>query len=269
MDTRLALALRPLITELIGNPELMGIQEASTASMTSDQREQFLHGEALYFLTREIGIESSNLLFSSQWGFETPEWYDHRHSWLNPDVWNHDFADSSVYNVLPKLPLGGSLLSLCCGDGFFEKHYYSKRCSNIVAVDRDLSANVHAKRLHSAPNIQYVHSDIFDLNFPPDCFDAVIMRSAIEHFTENQQNSLFTSIKTWLKQDGWFLGDTPANSCVDSSQKLLEHHEHEWSSEFEMRSELSRSFKEVHTSSLTSNEPTANGTRITLFWACK
>lgn len=269
MNSKLALALRPLINELTSNPALMGVEQVSLAAMGNEQRSIFLEGEAIFFLARQLGIESSNLLFKSQWGFQIPEWYDHRHSWLNPDVWNHDYVDCSVYNVLPRLPLGGSLLSLCCGDGFFEKHYYSKRCASIVGVDRDVSAFLHANRLHVAANIQYINSDIFQLSFPADSFDVVVMRSAIEHFTEDQQNTLFGCVKTWLKKDGWFVGDTPANINADESHKLLEHHEHEWTSELAMRSDLSRAFSEVVTSSLISNEPTANGKRTTLLWACR
>ena len=123
------------------------------------------------------------------------------------------------------------MLSLCCGDGFFEKHYYSKRCSAIIAVDKDPTALSYASRLHSAANIAFRNSDIFELNFADHTFDVIVMRSAIEHFTEEQQQSLFSSIKRWLKPGGWFLGDTPANADHDESHKLLEHHEHEWNSE--------------------------------------
>ena len=100
------------------------------------------------------------------------------------------------------------MLSLCCGDGFFEKHYYSKRCSSIVAVDRDNSALAYASRLHMAPNIDYRLSDIFDLDFPSNSFDVVVLRSAIEHFTEDQQRDMAASTKRWLKPGGWFVGDT-------------------------------------------------------------
>jgi len=262
-------ALAPLVQALLNKPDLMGISHQEYSGMATEQKNLFLEGEALYYISRQIGILSSQKLFASQWGFATPEWYDHRHSWLDPDKWNHDYVDSSVYNVLPRLPLGGTLLSLCCGDGFFEKHYYSKRCSSIVAVDRDSAALCYAKRLHSTDSIKYIYSDIFDLSLPEASFDVIVMRSAIEHFSEDQQNKLFLLIKNLLKPGGWFVGDTPANPSSDPSHKLLEHHEHEWSSEFEMNVELSRSFGEVITSSLVSNEPTANALRTTLFWACR
>ena len=262
-------AIKPAIEYLVNHPDVMGISSDEYSGMVPQQRTLFLEGEALFYLTREISVPASQRLFASQWGFSAPEWYDHRHSWLDPDKWNHDFVDASVYNVLPRLPLGGSMLSLCCGDGFFEKHYYSKRCSSIVAVDRDNSALAYASRLHKAPNIDYRLSDIFDLDFPSNSFDVVVLRSAIEHFTEDQQRDIAASTKRWLKPGGWFVGDTPANPQHNESNKLLEHHEHEWSSENEMRQDLMRYFSDVVTHSLVSNEPTANSTRTTLFWACR
>lgn len=262
-------AIESVVNYLAANPREMSIGNNEYSHMSPEQRRLFLEGEALYFVSREISSASSQRLFASQWGFSAPEWFDHRHSWLDPDKWNHDYVDSSVYNVLPRLPLDGSMLSLCCGDGFFEKHYYSKRCSSIIAVDKDESALAYANRLHSAPNISYCNSDIFGLNFPDNSFDVIVMRSAIEHFTEEQQRFLFSLIKRWLKPVGWFIGDTPANPDHDDTHKLLQHHEHEWSSESGMRRDLSKCFTEVITSVLISNEPTANGPRTTLFWACR
>ena len=261
--------IKPVAEYLKSNPDAMGISSSEYAHMAPPQRELFLEGEALYYLQRLIALPASQRLFASQWSFTTPEWFDHRHSWLDPDKWNHDFVDASVYNVLPRLPLGGSMLSLCCGDGFFEKHYYSKRCSRVVAVDRDKSALAYATRLHNSPNIEYRESDIFQLDLPSSSFDVVVLRSAIEHFTEDQQEFLVSSIKRWLKPGGWFVGDTPANPDHNESNKLLEHHEHEWSSEQEMRDDLGRYFSEVCTSSLLSNEISVNRTRTTLFWACR
>lgn len=268
-NNSLSEALKPFVEYYVNNPGAMGINADEYSAMIPEQRKLFLEGEALYHIVREISVPASQRLFAAQWSFSAPEWYDHRHSWLDPDKWNHDFVDASVYNVLPRLPLGGSMLSLCCGDGFFEKHYYSKRCSSIVAVDKDRSALAYAARLHNAANINYRMSDVFELDFPDNSFDVVVMRSAIEHFTEVQQRNLSSSIKRWLKPGCWFVGDTPANPGHDESHKLLEHHEHEWSSEREMREDLGKYFSEVVTSSIVSNESTANATRTTLFWACR
>ena len=117
-------AIKPAIEYLVNHPEVMGVCSDEYSGMIPEQRKLFLEGEALFRISREISVPASQRLFAAQWGFSTPEWFDHRHSWLDPDKWNHDFVDASVYNILPRLPLGGSMLSLCCGDGFFEKHYY-------------------------------------------------------------------------------------------------------------------------------------------------
>ena len=135
--------VEPLVKKIGVNPEIIGLSRSYIDSLDDQRRRSYLVGEALAFISQSIGPLASHFLLKSQWldSENPPEWFDHRHTWLNPDQYNHDFADSSVYNVLPHLPLDGSMLSLCCGDGFFEKHFYSKRCSKIIAIDANAPAD--------------------------------------------------------------------------------------------------------------------------------
>ena len=83
----------------------------------------------------------------------------------------------------------------------------------ITCVDID-NANEYKNYLikkHSAPNIEYVYNDIMVFEPKENFYDVVWMRSAIEHFSEENQIKLFSKIKKSLKTGGWYCGDTPAN----------------------------------------------------------
>jgi cyclopropane fatty-acyl-phospholipid synthase-like methyltransferase len=157
--------------------------------------------------------------------------------------------------------MGGRLLDLCSGDGFYDYYFYRRRASEIICLELNEIAYRYAVRLHSAPNIRHVNADVLHYEFPENYFDVVTIRGAIEHFTQENQQIIFQKALRALKPGGWFCGDTVANA--DKHFKMLEAHEFEWADEDEMRVELRRAFEHVETSTLVSQD------RVTILWKCR
>jgi SAM-dependent methyltransferase len=227
-----------------------------------------LFGDFLAWISRATGKLAASSLFFAQWRLSTPEWFDGRLTLLSPKRWGNDLHHIVYSNVLQVLPLGGRVLDICSGDAFIPYYIYSRRADQIVCVDYNSNAARHAMRYHSAPGIQYQHRSIFDFEGGGEpMFDVVVIRGAIEHFTQQQQQAIFSLAKRVLKPGGYFCGDTPANQKND---KLLESHEYEWRDEAQMREELSHVFDDIQTQVYVNREP-VNGTtlRTSLIWRCR
>lgn len=224
-------------------------------------------GETLAAVTMTCGRVAAWGLFGAHWG-GNPEWFDGRLAILHPDKWMSDLSPVVHANTVEVLPLNGSLLDLCGGDGHLPYYVYSRRASRIVSIDYDITAHRHAMRHHSRPNIEYVHGSVLDYDAPAESFDVVAIRGAIEHFSQPDQQKIFRLAMRLLKPGGWFCGDTAANK--KGAQTLLSHHENEWEDEAEMRRELGRVFAEVHTKTFRSVERASGDTiRQTLLWRCR
>jgi SAM-dependent methyltransferase len=225
-------------------------------------------GEFCAYISRLSGDWAASSLFFAQWRLAMPEWFDGRLSQLSPVKWGNDLHHIVYSNVLEVLPIGGRVLDICSGDAFIPYYVYSRRADQIVCVDYDFNAASHAKRHHSKPGIQYLHQSIFDFEWESDWFDVVIVRGAIEHFTQEQQQQIFALAKRLLKPSGYFCGDTPANP--KTNDRLLDSHEYEWRDEDQMREELSHVFSDVQTQVYVSREPIDGDTlRTSLIWRCR
>jgi SAM-dependent methyltransferase len=224
-------------------------------------------GEVLASVSASSGRAAAKNLFHAHWS-GSPEWFDGRLAILYPDKWMSDLSPVVHANIVEKLPLGGTLLDLCGGDGHLPYYEYSRRASKVVSVDYDITAHRHAVKHHSRPNIEYVPGRALDFTAHPESFDVVACRGAIEHFTQPDQQKIFRSALAMLKPGGWFCGDTAANK--KGAQALLSHHENEWEDEAEMRRELEHVFTEVHTKTFNSVERASGSTiRHTLLWQCR
>jgi SAM-dependent methyltransferase len=224
-------------------------------------------GEVCACISRFAGNWAASSLFYAQWRLATPEWFDGRISQLAPGKWGNDLHHIVYSNVLEVIPLGGRVLDICSGDAFIPYYIYSRRADQIVCVDYDLNASIHAARYHSKPGIQYHHGSIFDFKWEDGWFDVVVIRGAIEHFTQEQQQQIFSLAKRVLKTGGYFCGDTPANAQAED--RLLESHEYEWADEAQMRQELSHVFSDIETQVYVSREPIDGKTlRTSLIWRC-
>ena len=222
---------------------------------------EMIIGEYFAKIANDAGKIASELLFHAQWGHGTPEWFDHRHHLLDPEKRFTDYWTASADNVLSVLPLQGTLLDLCSGDGFYDFYFYRKRATEIVCVEINHEAHRQACRLHQAEGITHILQNV--LTYPPkeSYYDVVLIRGAIEHFSQEDQQIIFAKALNALKPGGWFCGDTVANA--KSNQTLLAAHENEWADQVEMRQELEKVFDHVETSTLVSVD------RDTLFWRCR
>ena len=136
------------------------------------------------------------------------------------------------------MPSGGRVLDICCGGGFFTKHFYSGRSGEVIAVDFDPTAIKHAKRHNSAPNVTYELCDIRE-RLPKGPFDHVVWDGAIEHFTEEEMTSILRRIKAEMKP-GAILSGYTVKERDDGSQQ---HEDHEY--EFKSIDDMLRVFKPV------------------------
>ena len=227
-----------------------------------------IFGEILARISQLTGSLAAFLLYLAQWRLSTPEWFDGRLTHLSPKKWSNDLHHIIYSNVLEVLPMGGRVLDICSGDAFIPCYVYSRRADQVVCIDYDPGAAAHARRHHLKRNIQYFHQSIFDFKWEDEWFDVVVIRGAIEHFTQQQQQAIFTFAKRVLKQGGYFCGDTPANK--PNVDKLLDSHEYEWRDEAQMKEELSKVFSDVNTRVYVSREPADNKTlRTSLIWRCR
>jgi SAM-dependent methyltransferase len=251
----------PIFDDWMSHPEWVGLTAEDLSGKTDRQQRELVVGEMLARLSAQAGREASALLFKAQWGYRVPDWFDHRHHLLDPNTHCTDFWTASADNILKSLPLSGSLLNLCSGDGFYDYHFYRKRAGRIVCVDVNPAAHRQALRLHRAETITYILGNVLEYEPFADSFDVVAIRGAIEHFSERDQQVIFHKAWKALKPGGWFCGDTVANSATDP--KMLPAHETEWADEEVMRRELERVFWKTETFALRSQQ------RTTLLWRCR
>ena len=248
---------------LINNPNLVGLSDDDIRGKTRQQRIQLIIGEYFAKVALYAGQLASVYLYKARWGYVAPEWFDHRHHFLYPEMHFNDFWTISADNIIPLLPLNGKLLDMCSGDGFYDYYYYRKRCQEITCIELDQEAYRQALRLHQAENIDYKLESVLDYEPLNSYFDVVMIRGAIEHFSEENQQIIFRKALKSLKVGGWFCGDTVANSNKSRHPVLLVHHEYEWADEIEMRQQLDKVFDYVETYTVESRE------RITLLWRCQ
>ena len=136
------------------------------------------------------------------------EWFDHQldAQWQWPRLGRAGFLERGVLSSLTLKP-GGSLLDLCCGDGFYARHFYAARVARVIAVDANRSALVHARRFNAATNISYRWCDITQ-ELPDGRFDNVVWNTAIHHFTREEAHAILTRIAGVLTPDGVLVGHT-------------------------------------------------------------
>jgi len=249
-----------LLERLSNDPLLAGLSPRDIEGKAEKDISKLLLGEYYYRIAQALGVLASEFIRTAQEQISKGEWFDHRHHVLHPEKWFSDYWTLSADNVIPVLPLGGTLLNLCSGDGYYDYHFYRKRAGRIVGVDTHPEALRHAQRLHSAPNIEYISANVLTYEPVPNAFDVVLIRGAIEHFSMEEQQTLFRTALKALKPGGWFCGDT-VTPCEELKDWWA--HKYEWKDEAEMRRELGKVFSKMETFTLVSKD------RSRLFWRCQ
>jgi SAM-dependent methyltransferase len=136
------------------------------------------------------------------------EWFDHQldAQWQWPRLGRSGFLERGVLSSLALRP-AGSVLELCCGDGFNTRHFYAPRVARVVAVDANGEALRHARRFNQAPNITYELCDI-TRSIPAGPFDNVIWDTAIHHFTREEAVAILSRVREALVPEGTLSGHT-------------------------------------------------------------
>lgn len=189
-------------------------------------------------MVRAVSRFTHRAQFLMQWGVHpNPEWFDtylaQHYEWPakgTPWLW-----DRGVYSTLG-MPDGARVLEICCGGGFFTRHFYAGRASHVTAVDFDPTAIKHARRYNAAPNIRYELCDIRE-RLPGGKYDHIIWDAAIEHFTEEEMTLIMQRIKDRMTP-GAILSGYTIQEREDGGEQ---HHEHEY--EFKSLDDMVRVFK--------------------------
>jgi len=214
----------------------------------------FIMGEYYFYLGKEINKLAAQCI-DNGYSQMNEDWYDHRLHLLTDQAWS-PFWTMSADHVMRKIPSDGKFLNLCAGDCFYDYHYYSKQASEVWCIDRNQTSNYIANRVHKKENMKIILSDIFNYQYPEKYFDTICIRGAIEHFNDKQMEDIINIVKHALKDNGWFVGDTPkaTHDCV--------HHIKEFENEEELKQFMLKYFRIVETNSFKCG-------RDTLFWACQ
>ena len=114
--------------------------------------------------------------------------------------------------ILPK-DKNCSLLELCCGNGMVIGNL-ADSCERAVGVD--FSSKLLEQLIETfGSKVEVQQANILDVHFTANSFDAVVIQSSLQYFTEKETVELVERILSWLKPGGKILlGDIP-----DASKK--------------------------------------------------
>ncbi|HEY9900093.1 MAG TPA: class I SAM-dependent methyltransferase [Pantanalinema sp.] len=194
--------------------------------------------------TRAAASLTHQLQLIMEWQvLPNPEWFDH-----NIDLYNQWrktrtplIMERGCYNLLA-IKKGGTLLELCCGDGFISHYFYSHKVAHMIAVDFDPAAVRHASIHHAGPNISFQLADIRQ-SLPEGEFDNVVWDAAIAHFTPEETSAILRNIRSRLKPGGILSGSTIVKR--EDGKKSLHQHEYEFKSREDLVGVLSPHFENV------------------------
>lgn len=78
----------------------------------------------------------------------------------------------------------------------------------------------------NSPNSVIINNNILDINFMPKQFDFILAMAVIHNFPEEDLIQLLNKIKTWIKDDGYFIIDTTNNKVTEIGYFEKEDYNH-------------------------------------------
>lgn len=123
------------------------------------------------------------------------QWAAERKQYGFVSKWIKQFAD--------KLPPGGTILDIGCGNGIPNAAWLSYKGFIVTGIDASTSMIQMAKE-------ESIHDASFHvvnmLNFETDqMFDGVLAWDSLFHLPYEAQHSMYHRIASWIKPEGWFL----------------------------------------------------------------
>lgn len=198
-------------------------------SLTILRKKAFWLFERIFFggrLSEKILVKLLSLHYRSvfrrewSWAREQPHFFNHRigfFDFIYGESGTSIFPYYRGFFVSELIKDHDRLLDIGCGDGFFTKRFYSKRCAHIDAIDIEPTAIETAKSLNASPKIDYRLSDAVNKPFPSVDYNIVVWDGAIGHFAAETTHIVLAKIVEVLSEDGVFAG---------SESLGLEGHDH-------------------------------------------
>ncbi len=115
-----------------------------------------------------------------------------------------DDSDYELFLELlgPYLPLDAEILELGCGCGVPVARTLAAE-HRVIGVDFSAVQIERARSL--VPNARFQQSDISEVEFAPNSFDAIVAFYSIIHLPLGEQRELFARIASWLRTEGVFI----------------------------------------------------------------
>jgi SAM-dependent methyltransferase len=143
-------------------------------------------------------------VYAKAWGRYHLGWFDHRFDFLQgPEFWY--WQERGILGT-QAIPRGGEVLDLCCGEGFYDRIYFSTRAEKIDALDRDPAAIREAMTGNTNPNVKFYVNDVARDPFPDSEYDVVLCFSALQQMDTSELDALLSKIQAVLKPTGIFFG---------------------------------------------------------------
>lgn len=143
------------------------------------------------------------------WSKDGPHFFNHRIGFFDfvyGSASGGPYPYSRGFFISELLRQGDRLLDIGCGDGFFTKRFFSKRCASIDGIDIEPDAIDSARRNNGGRNIRYLVLDAVQQPFPTDCYDVVVWDGALGHFSPETTDTMLKKITQVLAKDGVFAG---------------------------------------------------------------
>ena len=149
-----------------------------------------------------------------------PVWHDHftHPYWEMGTRRTTHWLERGVFSRM-FLKAGGSLLELCCGEGFYAKLFFSTSAARVLAVDADVAAIRHASRFNAAPGVEYRLHDI-RAGLPPGDFDNIVWDGSLAYFTEDEAGSILRAAAAALSPNGILSRSTVASNIANPASYI-------------------------------------------------
>jgi 2-polyprenyl-3-methyl-5-hydroxy-6-metoxy-1,4-benzoquinol methylase len=118
-----------------------------------------------------------------------------------------------------RLPAGGSVLDLGCGNGVPVARSLAVSGYQVTGVDISDVQVERARRL--VPAGTFIRADATAIEFPPQSFDAVVCVYALIHMPLAAQPGLLRRAAGWLRPAGWLLAVTGHNAWTGTQDNWL------------------------------------------------